>query len=96
MQAAVGRIIGAGGEKSMRRRCGQGRAQTLESEEPPELNKACLTRSRCDCRVKGSYTEHRPALNLRLLDRLGRLKPLYHLLFQLWTQTVGRGILRQA
>lgn len=92
----MGRTIVAGGEKSMRRRCGQGRAQTLESEEPSELNKACLTSNRCDCRVKGSYVEHRPALNLRLLTRLGRLKPLSQLLFQLWAQTIGRGIPRQA
>lgn len=38
--------------------------------------KACRTRNCCDCHVNGSYVEHRPALNLRLLTRLGRLKSL--------------------
>lgn len=36
-------------------------------------------RSLCDCYAKGSYVEHKPALNLRLLARLGRLKPLSQL-----------------
>ena len=39
-QAAVGRTSGRPGEKSMRRGCGQGCAQTLGSKEPSELKPA--------------------------------------------------------
>lgn len=39
-QAAVGRTSARPEEKSMRRGCRQGRAQTLESKEPSELKPA--------------------------------------------------------